>query len=100
MSDTRPFVPSPELYNEDGCICALRIDGPQDTRGKALAFFASESGDPFTSIRVRRARYREWTERIEEAAADGEEEPYDGWPVMECGPGEPGAEYWVEVRDD
>lgn len=41
-----------ELVNEDYEITWIRIDGPEDTRGKAQAFFASEWGADFTSIRV------------------------------------------------
>lgn len=89
----------PELHNEDGCIVALRIDGPEDTRGKARAFFASESGDSFTTTRVRRGAYRYHQEHADECEADGIPEPYDGWPWIECGPDEDGTPYWIEVRD-
>lgn len=41
-----------ELVDDDQCITWLRIDGPQDTRGKAQAFFASEWGVDFTDVRV------------------------------------------------
>lgn len=46
------FTMPGDLVNEDGQITYLRIDGPEDTRGKARAFFASEWGEDFTRIRV------------------------------------------------
>jgi hypothetical protein len=42
----------PELVDEDGVTAFIRIDGPDDTRGKAKAAFASEWGVDFTEIRV------------------------------------------------
>lgn len=91
----------PELWDHDGHgIMALRIDGPQDTRGKAMAFFANEWTLDFTEVRVRRTAYRENTEHAAEMAADGIEEPYDGWPWVECKPDEPGAaQYWAMVEE-
>lgn len=46
------YVMPPELYNEDSYIDHVRIDGPEDTRGKAKAFFASEWGFDFQDVRV------------------------------------------------
>jgi hypothetical protein len=42
----------PDLVNEDYETTWLRIDGPEDTRGKAKAAFASEWGVDFTGVRV------------------------------------------------
>jgi hypothetical protein len=42
----------PELVDEDGVTAFIRIDGPDDTRGKAKAVFASQWGVDFTEIRV------------------------------------------------
>lgn len=89
-----------ELYDPDGAIIATRIDGPQDTRGKAAAFFASEWDLDFTAVRLRRTAYREDTAYAEEAKADGIEEPYDGWPWVECKDDAPGAaRYWTLVEE-
>jgi hypothetical protein len=90
-----------ELYDLDGSgIMALRIDGPQDTRGKARAFFASEWGLDFTEVKVRRTAYRPDSDHAEEAKADGIPEPYDGWPLVECGDDAPGAApYWTLDED-
>jgi hypothetical protein len=65
---TKRFVPPPELYDEHGCISALRIAALK-TRAARLARSSLAS-------RVIRSRpsgsgwaaYREWIERIEEAA--------------------------------
>jgi hypothetical protein len=89
-----PAIPT-ELHDPDGGIMALRIDGPADTRGKARAFFAHEWDIDFTAVRLRRTAYREWREHIAEMEADGIPEPYDGWPLIECGPGEEGHPYWA-----
>lgn len=89
--------PPTELYDLDsGGIMALRIDGPADTRGKAKAFFAREWSLDFPDAKVRRTAYRQDFDRIEDAKADGIDEPYDGWPLVECKDGEPGAHpYWT-----
>ena len=53
-------------------------------------------GVPFTAIRLRRTAYRFNVEHAEEAEADGIEEPYDGWPWIECEVGAPGAHpFWA-----
>lgn len=89
-----------ELHDEEGRIIATRIDGPQDTRGKAAAFFAYEWTLDFTEVRLRRTAYREDTQYAEEAKADGIEEPHDGWPWRECGDDEPGAHPYWTLREE
>jgi hypothetical protein len=88
----------PELHDHSDPgwpVIAIRIDGPQDTRGRAAAAFASEWGIDFTAVRVRRTAYREDTDYIADAKADGIKEPYDGWPWRECATNAVGAHpYW------
>jgi hypothetical protein len=56
MTETETvFHMPPELVDEDGVISHLRIDGLEDTRGKAKAAFASEWGIDFTNVRVTKA---------------------------------------------
>lgn len=75
-------------------IYAVRADTM--TRGQAQAFFAREYGIDSTAAKVRRASYREDTEFAAEMKADGIEEPYDGWPLIECHDDAAGsAVYWV-----
>lgn len=93
-------LPPGELHDPDGGIIALRIDGPEDTRGKAVAFFASEWDIPFTTVRVRRTSYREDTDYAEDAIADGIDKPYDGWPLIECRDDTYGAHpYWTLAEE-
>lgn len=85
-----------ELYDQDGCaVVAVRIDGPEDTRGRAAALFASQWGLDFTEVRIRRSAFRRDLEYEAEMAADGIKEPYDGWPLRECKDCSESAPYWV-----
>lgn len=91
-----------ELYDRDGMsgIIALRIDGPESTRGRAAAIFAREWDLDFTEVRVRRTAFRPDHEHAEECAADGIKEPYDGWPLVECESNERDAALYWALREE
>ena len=86
-----------ELVDDDFCVMAIRADR---TRGQAKAFFAQERDVPFSEVRVRKTAYRRDLDYEREMHEDGIPEPYDGWPLRECGRGEEGVEFWVFVDDD
>lgn len=88
---------SSELYDEDGGLLAIRADGM--TRNKARYIFAVEHGYDYAEIRVRKGAYRDDPDYRREMADDGIPEPYDGWPLFECGPNEQGVPYWILERE-
>lgn len=101
-----PTAPDPlagmtsELVDDEHRIIATRIDGPQDTRNRARAFFASEWDIPYADVRVSKVRYRVDVEYAAEALADGCEEPYDGWQCRAARKGEDGRDYWELMNDE
>lgn len=88
-----------DLYDEDQRqLAAIRAD--VRTRGQAKAIFAADRGVSLTEVRVRKGAYRRNLDYEREQAEDGIPEPYDGWPVFECGPGEDGIEFWISDPDE
>lgn len=86
-----------EFYDpEQTAPIAIRIDGPDNTRGAAQAFLAQQWDLEFTEAKVRRRAWRIDTDHTDDAKADGIPEPYDGWPLTECGLDDPrGHAYWT-----
>jgi len=89
-----------ELYDQD-CfvISAIQVEGC--TRGQARALFSREWDVEFPRVRMHRTHFYDSPDYRAEMEEDGIEEPYDGWPLTECGANTPGAaEFWVFDKDE